>query len=89
MQSDEEGAGEPQQPSEADQELAFACKTIFKRVTDEKILRDVVPRRAFSIFQHAYDWACGKANLCKPFSHPTVDMRLADRVLGRGVGGDA
>jgi len=75
-----------------DQELSmlrYTSETVFKRVTDEKILRDVVPRRAFSIFQHAYDWACGKANLCKPFSHPTVDMRLADRVLGRGVGGDA
>lgn len=65
-----------------DQELSmlrYTSETIFSRVTDEKILTDVVPYSAFSIFQHAYDWACGNANLRKKFTHPEVDRRLALR----------
>ena len=61
--------------------LRYTSETVFSRITDEKILTDVVPYSAFSIFQHAYDWSCGKANLCKPFSHPEVDRRLALRAL--------
>jgi hypothetical protein len=74
----------------ADQEMSmlrYTSETVFSRLTDEKILTDVVPRSVFSIFTHAYDWACGAANLCKPFSHPTVDTRLADLALGRGGSG--
>ncbi len=69
--------------------LRYTSETVFSRVTDEKILTDVVPYSAFSIFQHAYDWACGKANLCKRFTHPEVDRRLALRAAAAAAAAPA
>ena len=51
-------------------ELRYTCEVVFSCVTNDKMLRDVIPYEALAHIEHAFCWAHAGANLRKPLKMP-------------------